>query len=114
MQHAETGCKLYHINQKGQTTTWKETFIEFIKYPECRLRANIYEIYWDFHSGRIISFQEKKTIVETISVTITDGSDVRSLDLLLINISTKAERCTDITFKLTLYCISVTLEDLNL
>ena len=39
------------------------------------------------------------------------------LDLYLINIftkSTKVERCTDITFKLTLYYLSVTVEDLNL
>ena len=51
--------KLWHINQTGQTTIWKETRIEFIKYTECRLWANICEIYWDFRSARIISFQEK-------------------------------------------------------
>ena len=59
----------------------------------------------------------KKNVVETISVAITDSSDVRCLDVYLINIftkSTKAERCTDITFKLTIYCLSVTVEDLNL
>ena len=26
----------------------------------------------------------------------------------------KAERCTDVIFKLTLYCLSLTVEDLNL
>ena len=55
--------------------------------------------------------------METISVAITDGSNVRCLDLYLIIIfmkSTKAERCTDITIKLTLYCLSDTVEDLNL
>ena len=41
--------------QSGQTTTWKETCIEFDTYTECRLRANIYEIYWDFRSAKIIS-----------------------------------------------------------
>ena len=51
--------KLWHINQTGQTTIWKETRIEFIKYTECRLWANICEIYWDFRSARIISLQEK-------------------------------------------------------
>ena len=115
MKHARTRCKLCNINQTGQTTTRKETWIEFIKYAECRLWANIYEIYWDFHSARIISLQEK-TIVDTISVTITDSSNVWCLDLYLINCmkSTKAERCTNITFKLTLYCLSVTVEGLNL
>ena len=76
-----------------------------------------FEIYWDFCSARIISLQEKKTIVETISVAITDSSNVRCLDLNLINVfmkSKKAERCTDVMFKLTLHCLSVTVEDLNL
>ena len=51
--------------------------------------------------------------METISVAINDRSDVRCLDLYLINIftkSTKAERCTDIMFKQTLYCLSVALK----
>ena len=55
--------------------------------------------------------------METISVAITDISDVRCLGLYLINIFTKftkVERCTGITFKLKLYCLSVTVEDLNL
>ena len=50
-------------------------------------------------------------------MAITDSYDVQCLDLYLINIfkkSTKAERCTDVTLKLTLYCLSVTVEDLNL
>ena len=62
-----------------------------------------------------ISLHEKN-VEETISLAINDSSDVRCLDLYLINIftkSTKAERCTDIKFKLTLYCLSVTVEDLN-
>ena len=52
-----------------------------------------------------------------ISVTITGSSDMHYLDLYLINIFTKyrkAERCTDVMFKLTFYCLSVTVEDLNL
>ena len=69
--------------------------MEFKKYRECKLWANIYKIYWDFRSARIISLREK-TVVETILVVITDSSDVRCFDLYLINIftkSTKAERC---------------------
>ena len=52
--------KLSHINQTGQTKTWKETCIEFKKYSECRLWTNIYEIYRDFHSAKNISLREKK------------------------------------------------------
>ena len=55
--------------------------------------------------------------METISVAINGSSDVRCFDLYLINIfakSKKAERCTDVMFKLTIYCLSVTAEDLNL
>ena len=55
--------------------------------------------------------------METLSVAINDSSYVLCFHLYLINIftkSTKAERCTGIMFKLTLYCISVTVEDLNL
>ena len=50
-------------------------------------------------------------------MAINDSSDVLCCDLYLINIfakSTKAERCIDVMFKLTLYCVSVTVEDLNL
>ena len=55
--------------------------------------------------------------METISVAINGSSDVRCFDLYLINIFTKsrkAERCTDVMFKLAFYCLSVTAEDLNL
>ena len=55
--------------------------------------------------------------METISVAITGSSDMRCLDLYLINIFTKsrkAERCTYVMFKLPFYCLSVTVEDLNL
>ena len=47
----------------------------------------------------------------------TGSSDVRCFDLYLINIFTKSrkvERCTDGMFKLDFYCLSVTIEDLNL
>ena len=37
-------CKISHSNQTAQTTTWKETCIEFVKYSECRLWASIYQI----------------------------------------------------------------------
>ena len=56
-------------------------------------------------------------MVETISVAITDSSDIRCFNLYLVYRfmkSTKAERCTDIMFKLALYCLSVTLENLSL
>ena len=43
----------------GQTTALAETCIELIKYPEFKLWATIYEIYWDFHPARKISMQEK-------------------------------------------------------
>ena len=55
--------------------------------------------------------------METISVAINGSSDVRCFDQYLINIFTKsrkAERCTDVMFKLAFYCLSVTAEDLNL
>ena len=59
----------------------------------------------------------KKTAVETISVATNDSFEVRYLNLYLTNIftkSTKAERCTGITFKLTRYCLLVAAEDLYL
>ena len=58
-------------------------------------------------------FTRKKTVVETISVIITDSYDVQCLDLYLIDIltkSAKAERRTDTTFKLKLKCLSVKLK----
>ena len=109
-------CKLGHSNQTDQTTTWKESCILFKNYAVCRLWANIHEIYWDFCCVRITSLYEK-TVMETISVAITGSSDMRCFDLYLINIfkkSRKAERCTDVMFKLPSYFLSVTVEDLNL
>ena len=50
-------------------------------------------------------FIAKKTVVETISVVISDNSDALCFDLYLINIfekSTETERCTDVMFKLKL------------
>ena len=90
--------KLWHINQTGQSTTWKEACInKFKKYVDCRFWANIYKIYWDFGSVRIFLYR-KKTAVETISTTINDISDVLCFDLYLIIFakSTKAEICTDV------------------
>ena len=46
--------------------------------------------------------------METISVAITGSSDMRCLDLYLINIFTKsrkAKRCADVMFKLAFYCL---------
>ena len=63
------------------------------------------------------SFCGKKIVVETILVVITDSSNVCCFDLYLINMfmkSTKSERYMDIMFKVTLYCLPVTVEDLNL
>ena len=48
----------------------------------------------------------KKNVVEAISVAIKDSSDMLCFELYLINVSvksTKAERCTDLMFKPTLY-----------
>ena len=53
--------------------------------------------------------------METISVAINGSSNLCYFDLYLINIlmkSRKAERCTDVMFKLA-FCLSVTVEDLN-
>ena len=49
-------------------------------------------------------------------MVITGSSDIRCFDLYLISMfrkSRKAERCTAM-FKLAFYCLSVTVEDLNL
>ena len=54
---------------------------------------------------------------EQMFMKFIGSSDVCCLDLYLMNIftkSTKAKRCTDITFKLTLYFLSVIVEDVNL
>ena len=96
----------------------KETCNKFIKYAECRLWATIYKIYWDFNFHNNNFFTGKKTIVGTISVTITDSSDVWCFGLYLINIFTKSTK--DIMFKLTLYCLTITKfvmkidEDINI
>ena len=50
-------------------------------------------------------------------MAVNNKSDVLCFDLYLINIFAKfakVERCTDFMFKVTLYCLSVTVEDLNL
>ena len=117
--------QITHINQTERTPTWKETCTEFKRYRQCSLSSSIYEICWDFRSAKTISLPEKKNVVGIILVAITDSSDVCCFDLYLISIftkSTKSERSTDIMFKLTLclfvtaenlYCLSVTIEDLN-
>ena len=55
--------------------------------------------------------------METILVAINDISDVLCFDQYKINKfakSKKAERCRDVIFKLTLCCLEVTVDDLNL
>ena len=55
--------------------------------------------------------------MEKTLFAIIDSSDMLCFDLYQINIfakSTKAGRCTDVVLKLTLNCLSVTVEDLNL
>ena len=59
--------KLSHINQTGQSMTWKETRIGLKKYAKCWFWANIYEIYRDFRSVRIITLSEKKRSVKHLS-----------------------------------------------
>ena len=44
----------------SQITTWKETCIEFKMNAECSFWGNIYKIYWDFCSERIIFIIGKK------------------------------------------------------
>ena len=56
--------------------------------------------------------------MKTISVTL-NGSSGRLFFLPISNryiceIYKRDERCPDVIFKLTLYCLSVTVEDLNL
>ena len=85
-----------------QSVVFKQTSTKFI-------------LRFSFHEKNF--FKGKKTMVETISVAINDSSDVLWFDLYLINVftkSTKAERCTDVMFKLTFYSLSVNVEDLNL
>ena len=69
------------VGKMGQCTTWKETCVKFKKYTDWRFWVNILEIYWDFCSVKIISLQEKKTVVGIISVAINDSSDVLCFDL---------------------------------
>ena len=64
-----------------------------------------------FHKNNF--FIGKKPVVEFISVAINESSDVLCFDPYLINIfseSSKADRCTDVIFKQTLYCLSVTVK----
>ena len=58
-------------------------------------------------------FIGKKTVVETISAAINDTSDVLCFDLSNKHIC-KIYKGTGVMSKLTLYCLSVTVEDLNL
>ena len=110
--------KLCHINQIVQSTTWKGTCIKFKKYADCRFWANIYKIYWNFHSARIALLE--KTVVKYWKPSQWLSMIVQMclvLTYILVDIfakSTKAERCSDVMFKLTLYCLSFTAEDLNL
>ena len=57
-----------------------------------------------FHKNNL--FIGKKPVVEFISVAINESSDVLCFDPYLI----KADRCTDVIFKQTLYCLSVTVK----
>ena len=109
-------CKLSHINQAVQTATWKETCIEFKKYSECRLEQTFTKFIEIFVPQKKFLYG-KKSVVETILVAIAGSSSVCCFDLYLINMltkSTKAERCTDITFRSTLNSLSVTVENLHL
>ena len=108
MKHARTGCKLYQLEQTGQHE--KKTLTNLLSIQSIGFEQR-------FLKSIEISFRKnnflpgKKAVVETISVPITDSSNVGCLDVYLINISTKAERCTDNLFKLT---DNVTVEDLHL
>ena len=108
-KHASTGTD-YAILTK-QIKVNHEKKLELNLYAESTFWANIYKMYWHFHSARVIS------VAETVSVAINDSSDVLCFDLYPINLfhkSLKAERCTDFMFNLTLYCLSATVEGLHL
>ena len=57
-------------------------------------------------------FIGKKNVVEIILKAVNDSSDVLCFDLHLINVFKKSTK-TDVMSRLTLYCLSVTVEDLN-
>ena len=113
VKHASTGTN-YAILTKQVKVQNEKKFV--LKYVECRFWANIYKIYLRFSFHKNNFFIGKKAAVETILVAINDSSDVLCFILYLINIfekSTKVERCTDVMFKLILYYLSGTVEDLN-
>ena len=71
----------------------------------------------EIFAPRKIFLYGEKNQVETILVSIASSSNVGCFDLYLINKLTKsikAERCTDIKFKLKVNCLSVTVKDLHL
>ena len=54
--------------------------------------------------------------METISVAVNESSGVLGFEMYLINLfekSAKADRCTDVMYNLTLYCLFVIMEDLD-
>ena len=113
MKHASTGTN-YAILTKQVKVQNEKKFV--LKYVECRFWANIYKIYLRFSFHKNNFFIGQKAAVETILVAINDSSDVLCFILYLINIfekSMKVERCTDVMFKLILYYLSGTVEDLN-
>ena len=91
--------------------------IKKIQHEKNLKRSVVFEqqnLRFSFHKNDF--FIGKKAVAETISEAINDSS-LFYFDHSLINIfvkSMKTERCTDIGFKLTLYCLSITLGDLNL
>ena len=114
-KHASTGTN-YAILTK-QIKVQHETCIKFKSYAHDKVLSKHLENLMRFSFRKNDFLIGKKIMVETISVAISDSCDVLCFDLYLINIftkSTKAEGYTDVMFKLTLYCLSVTVGDLNL
>ena len=116
MKHARTDAN-YPILTKRAKLKHEKKPISNLKSIESVSLEQTYTKFIEIFVPQEEFLYRKNTAVENILVTITDSSDVCCFHLYLINIftkPTKAGRCTDIMFKLKLYCLSVTVEDPNL
>ena len=113
-KHVSTGKNYAILNKRVKVKHEKKFASNLKKYAECMFWANICKIYWDFCSIRIVSLQEKNH--SGTMIAINDSSDVLCFYLYLINISEKSMKVgsfTDVMFKLTLYCLAGSVEDLK-
>ena len=65
-KHASTGTNYAILTKLVKVQLKKKTCIELKKYADCSFWANIYEIYWDFRSVRIVEANSGR--VETIQL----------------------------------------------